>query len=155
MLDNITVRDIVGRRDDIWYVEADDTADVAALKIKNYKIRTLGVLKDGELVGVVGNNDFARKVVAQGRVPNEVKVSEIMTTDLKTVTLDTPFMECLSLMEKHHITHLVVLDDDGKYHGMISWHDLQKRLVKALKSKLDLLEEYVFGPGTVQDADRL
>ncbi len=154
MLENITVRDIVGKRDDIWYVEADDTADVAALKIKNYKIRTLGVLKDGKLVGVVGNNDFARKVVAQGRIPSEVKVSEIMTTDLKTVTLDTPFMECLSLMEKHHITHLVVLDDEGKYHGMISWHDLQKRLVKALKSKLDLLEEYVFGPGVVQDADR-
>jgi CBS-domain-containing membrane protein len=147
MLEKIRVRDIVGKRDEIWSINADDTADIAALKLKNYKIRTLGVLnKKGELVGVVGNNDLARKVVAQSLMPSEVKVSEIMSPVLYTVRLDTPFIECLELMEKFHVAHLVVLDENGKYHGMISWHDLQKRLVKELKSQLELLQEYAFGP---------
>lgn len=146
MLEKLTVRDIVGKRDDIWYVNADDTADVAALKLKNYRIRTLGVLKDGKLVGIVGNNDFARKVVAQSRMPSEVRVSDIMSTTIRGVSLDTPFLDCLELMEKHHIAHLVVFDDNGEYHGMISWHELQKRVVDELRNQLDLLQEYAFGP---------
>lgn len=151
MIDKMKVRDIVGVRDDIWSVDADDTSDVAALKINNHRIRTLGVLKDGELVGVVGNNDFARKVVAQSKIASEVKVSEIMTTDLRTVKLDTSFMECMSLLKEFHITHLIVLDDNGKYYGMITWYDLHSRLVNALKDRLDLLKEYAFGPD-VQEA---
>jgi len=145
MIDKLTVREIIGRRDDIWRIDADDTADVAALKLKNYKIRSLGVLKRGKLVGVVGNNDFAREVVARSKVPSKVKVSEIMTTNIRSVTLDTPFVECLELMEQHHIAHLVVFDDNGEYHGMITWHELQTRVVEELKNQLDLLQEYAFG----------
>lgn len=153
LLENTKVRDIVGVRDEIWSVDADDTADVAALNIMKHKIRTLGVLKEGELVGVVGNNDFARKVVAKGRVPGQVKVSDIMTTNLRTVDLDSLFMECLNMMEEHHITHLVVLDDDRKYYGMLTWYDLHRRLVKMLREQLDILHEYAFGPSVQEQAD--
>jgi Predicted transcriptional regulator, contains C-terminal CBS domains len=69
-----------------------------------------------------------------------------MTTNLRTVTLDSSIIECLNLMDYHHISHLIILDENGKYFGMLSWFDVQKRLVKELKIRLELLREYAFGP---------
>jgi len=146
MLEGLKVRDLIAKRENVYFVDADDTADVAALKLRNFKVRTIGVLKNGELAGVVGHSDFSTKVVAMSRKPSEVKISEIMSTNLFTVSFDTTFFECLKLMNKYHISHLIILDKDEKYSGMLSWNDLQKRLVEELKYQLKITQEYAFGP---------
>ena len=146
MLDELKVRDLIGIRDKVFFVDADDTSDVAALKLRNFKVRTIGVMKNGELVGVVGQSDFSTKIVALGKKPSDVKVSEIMSTTLHTVTLDTSFFDCLDLMNTHAMSHLLILDRDGEYFGMVAWSDLQSRLVDELKYQLKLAQEYAFGP---------
>ena len=146
MLEDLKVRDLIGKRESVYFVDADDTTDIAALKLKNFKVRTIGVLKNGKLAGVVGQSDFSTKVVAMSRKPSEVKVSEIMSTNLFTVSLDMSFFECLKLMDTHHISHLIILDEDEKYYGMLSWSDLQQRLIKELKYQLKITQEYAFGP---------
>jgi CBS-domain-containing membrane protein len=75
-----------------------------------------------------------------------VKVSKIMDTNMVTVQLDSSFLECLELMDTHHISHLIILDDNEKYFGMLSWKDLQQRLVEELKQQLVWTQEYAFGP---------
>ena len=145
-MENLRVRDLIGKRERVYSVDADDTADVAALKLRNLRVRTIGVTKNGGLVGVIGQSDLANKVVAMSRIPSEVKVSEIMSIDIFTVRLDSSFFECLELMDTHHISHLVILDDNEKYYGMLSWGDLQQRLVEELKHRLELTQEYAFGP---------
>lgn len=146
MLEDLKVRDLIGIRDRIFFVDAEDPADVAALKLRNFKVRTIGVMDDGHIIGVVGQSDFATKVVALGKKPSDVKVKEIMSTDLHTVTLDSSFMECLELMDTHNVSHLFILDEDGDYYGMLAWSDLQKRLVKELEYQLKVAQEYAFGP---------
>ena len=146
MLDELKVRDLIGIRDKVFFVDADDTSDVAALKLRNFKVRTIGVMKNGELVGVVGQSDFSTKIVALGKKPSDVKVSEIMSTTLRTVTLDTSFFDCLDLMNTHTMSHLLILDRDSEYYGMVAWTDLQSRLVDELKYQLKLAQEYAFGP---------
>ena len=145
-MENLRVRDLIGKREKVYSIDADDTADVAALKLRNLRVRTIGVTKNGGLVGVIGQSDLANKVVAMSRNPSDVKVSEIMDTNIFTVHLDSSFFECLELMDTHHIAHLVILDDNEKYYGMVSWKDLQQRLVKELKYRLELTQEYAFGP---------
>ncbi len=145
-MENLRVRDLIGKREKVYSVDADDTADVAALKLRNFRVRTIGAIKNGELVGVIGQSDLANKVVAMSRNPSEVKVSEIMDTNIVTVRLDTSFFECLELMDKHHISHLIILDDNRKYYGMVSWKDLQQRFIEELKHQLELTQEYAFGP---------
>jgi len=145
-MENLRVRDLIGKREKVYPVDADDTADVAALKLRNFRVRTIGAIKNGELVGVIGQSDLANKVVAMSRNPSEVKVSEIMDTNIVTVRLDTSFFECLELMDKHHISHLIILDDNRKYYGMVSWKDLQQRFIEELKHQLELTQEYAFGP---------
>ena len=143
---DLRVRDLIGNREKIYSVDADDTSDVAALKLRNLKVRTLGATKNGGLVGVIGQSDLANKVVAMSRNPSEVKVSEIMSTKIVTVQLDSSFFECLELMDTYHIAHLIILDDNGKYYGMLSWKDLERRLVEELKNQLEWTQEYAFGP---------
>jgi predicted transcriptional regulator len=146
MLKNLKVRDLIGKRDRVYSVDAEDTTDVAALKLKNFKVRTIGVRRKGEIVGVVGQSDFSNKVVAMGRNPCELKVEDIMTTDMCTVGLDSSFYECLELMGTNNISHLIILDEDGKYYGMLSLKDLNERLLKELKYQLEITQEYAFGP---------
>jgi predicted transcriptional regulator len=145
-MENLRVRDLIGKREKVYSVDADDTADVAALKLRNFRVRTIGAIKNGELVGVIGQSDLANKVVAMSRNPSEVKVSEIMSTNIVTVRLDTSFFECLELMDTHRISHLIILDDNRKYYGMVSWKDLQQRFIEELKHQLELTQEYAFGP---------
>ena len=146
MLEDLKVRDLIGIRDRVFFVNSDDTADVAALKLRNFKVRTIGVMDEDNIVGVVGHSDFATKVVALGKKPSEVKVSEIMSTSLHTVNLDTSFFECVDMMNTHNISHLFILDDEGDYYGMLAWSDLQRRLVKELQYQLKVAQEYAFGP---------
>ncbi|MGE5443518.1 MAG: CBS domain-containing protein [Ignavibacteriales bacterium] len=145
-MENLRVRDLIGKREKVYSVDADDTADVAALKLRNFRVRTIGVIENGGLVGVIGQSDLANKVVAMSRNPSEVKASEIMSMDIFTVRLDSSFFECLELMDTHHISHLIILDDNEKYYGMLSWKDLQQRLIEELKHQLELTQEYAFGP---------
>ena len=146
MLEDLKVRDLIGARDRVFFVDAKDTANVAALKLKNFKVRTTGVINEGKIVGVVGHSDFSDKVVALGKKPTEVKVAEIMSTSLHTVNLDTSILACMDLMNENTVSHLFILDDDGQYYGMVAWSDLQRRLVKELKYQLKMAQEYAFGP---------
>jgi len=146
MLEELKVRDLIGVRDKVFFVGANDTANIAALKLRNFKVRTTGVMNDGKVVGVVGHSDFSTKVVALGKKPTEVKVSEIMSTTLQTVSLDTSILACMDLMNDHGISHLFILDDDGQYYGMVAWSDLQRKLVSELKYQLKMAQEYAFGP---------
>lgn len=146
MLEELKVRDLIGERDRVFFVDAKDTANVAALKLRNFKVRTTGVMSDGKIVGVVGHTDFSTKVVALGKKPTEVKVAEIMSTTLHTVNLETSMLACMDLMNKHAISHLFILDEEDQYYGMVAWSDLQRRLVTELKYQLKMAQEYAFGP---------
>ncbi len=146
MLEELKVRDLIGEWDRVFFVDAKDTANVAALKLRNFKVRTTGVMSEGEIVGAVGHSDFSDKVVALGKKPTEVKVAEIMSTTLHTVKLDASLLACMDLMSVNTISHLFILDDDGQYYGMLAWSDLQRKLVSELKYQLKMAQEYAFGP---------
>ncbi|HEY7534811.1 MAG TPA: CBS domain-containing protein [Thermodesulfobacteriota bacterium] len=146
MIENLKVRDLIGKREKIYSVDADDITDIAALKLRNFRVRTIGVIKDGRLVGVVGQSDFSTKVVAMNKRPSDLTVSEIMSTNLVTVGIDSSFFECVRLLDTHHISHLVILDEKGSYYGMLSWWDLQQKLIDELRNQLEILQEYAFGP---------
>ena len=54
------------------------------------------------------------------------KVSEMMTSEIVTVTQDYDPKEAQSLLQQHRIEKLVVIDDDGNCAGMITVRDIQR-----------------------------
>jgi len=141
----MTVADLIASRQEVYTIPDDMTVHDAARYLREKRLRSVGVEnRQGRLAGVVSQSDIANKVAAENKCPAWMRVSEIMSTDLITVPPETGLHECLSLMEKRRIFHLLVVDGLGKYRGMISVRDLLKVIASDQQSRADLLEAFIF-----------
>ena len=95
-----------------------------ALKMMNeLNVGALLVQIDEYLVGILSERDYVRKVILDTHSAKNLKVSEVMTRDVVTVTRQDTVVHCVALMRKHHVRHLPVVEE-GKAIGMISLRDL-------------------------------
>lgn len=139
------VVDVIGRRRDIYSIAEDTTVHEAARYLRAQQVRSVGVLdRSGRLAGVVSQSDISDKVAAENQCPAWMRVSEIMSRDLLVVQPDFPLDECLRLMEKHGVFHLVVTEASGVFLGMISVADLLRVIASDEKARADMFEAFVF-----------
>jgi CBS domain-containing protein len=139
------VLDLIGSRTEVYSIPSDATVHDAARYVRERQVRAVGVLDaDGHLVGVVSQSDISDKVAAENKCPAWMRVTEIMSTGLVTVTPDRPLTECLRLMEQHGIYHLLVVDEGGGYRGMLSVTDLLTVIASDEKARADMLEAFLF-----------
>jgi CBS domain-containing protein len=141
----MTVRDLLGSRQDVYSVRDDATVHEVALYLRDRQVRAVGVLDlRGRVVGVVSQADVSDKVAAENKCPAWMKISEIMSRNPISVPLDTSLDECLRLMEKHGFFHLPVLDEKAGFRGMLSVQDLLRVIVRDHKERADLFEAMMF-----------
>jgi CBS domain-containing protein len=139
------VSDLVGSRKEIYSISDEKSVLEAALYLREKLVRSAGVVNgEGRLVGVVSQSDISDKVAAENKCPAWIKVSEIMSRTLITVTPDMGFDECLQLMEQHGIYHLLIVDESRGYRGMLSVSDFLRVMASDQKARADLLESYLF-----------
>ena len=81
--------------------------------------------QQGSLQGVVTAGDLTRLMEQSDRFL-DVPVRDVMTRVPKTTTADTHAQAAVSLMERHGIMALPVLDGGAKVIGMVHLHDLMK-----------------------------
>ena len=141
----MTVGDLIGSRSDVYSIRDDMTVHDAARYLRERQIRSVGVLDaEGRLAGVVSQSDISDKVAAENKCPAWMRVSEIMSTSLVTVTPDRTLPDCMRLMEQHGIYHLVAVDAEGGYRGMLSVSDLLRVVASDEKARADMLEAFLF-----------
>jgi len=139
------VRDLIGSRKDIYSIPEQMTVHEAARYLRDKQVRSAGVTHaGGRLVGVVSQSDISDKVAAENRCPAWMKVSEIMTRELITVAPEAALDECLRLMEKNGVYHLLVVGEGETFRGMLSVSDLLRVMVTDEKERADLLEAILF-----------
>lgn len=139
------VADVIISRKEVFSVQEDATVHDVARYLRDRRLRTVGVLDGGgKLVGVISQADISDRVAAENKCPAWMRVSEVMTKDLVTVSPERAIEECLVLMEKHRIFHLVVIDAEKKFLGMISVKDLLWVIASDHKERADLMESFVF-----------
>ena len=80
--------------------------------------------EDKTLLGVVSEREIVRKCVKNGRDPDLVAASDIMTTEIITVDLKTSADIAIKIMGESNIRHLPVVDKDNKLINFISHRDL-------------------------------
>jgi len=141
----MTVRDLLGSRQDVYSVRDDATIHEVALYLRDRQVRAVGVLDShGRVVGVVSHADISDKVAAENKCPAWMRISEIMTRNPVSVPLDTALDECVRLMEKHGMFHLMVHGDKSEFRGMLSVQDLLRVIVRDHKERADLFEAMMF-----------
>ena len=139
------VRDLIGARKDVFSIPEEMAVHDAARYLREKQVRSVGVTQAvGKLVGVVSQSDISDKVAAENKCPAWMKVSEIMTRELITVAPEATLEECLRLMEKNGVYHLLVLDESEGFRGMLSVSDLLRVMVTDEKERADLLEAILF-----------
>ena len=139
------VSDLIGSRKAVYSVSDEMSVHLAAQYLREKQVRSVGVIDAaGKLVGVLSQSDIADKVAAENKCPAWMKVSDIMTRELVTVRPEVALDECLLLMEKHSIFHLLVLDAQQQYLGMLSVTDMLKVIASDEKERADLLESFIF-----------
>lgn len=125
---------------EVWIVSPEETV-FEAIKIMNDKsVGALPVIENNQLVGIISERDYARKVILEDRSSKETLVNEIMTTQVFHVSPDQKVEECMTLMTEHHIRHLPVVAD-GRLSGMISIGDVVKFIISDQRFKIEQLEK--------------
>lgn len=126
----------------VWSVAPAATM-LDALKLMSDKdIGALVVLEGTQVVGIVSERDYARKVVLHGKTSRDTLVGEVMTPRVFFVRPDQGIDECMTLMTERHIRHLPVLEDD-RLVGVISIGDVVKAIISEQTFMIAQLEQYI------------
>jgi CBS domain-containing protein len=124
---------------------APDTTVLDAITIMADKtIGSLVIMDDDELLGIMTERDYARKVIIKGRSSRSTPVSEIMTTGVFTTSSAESVNECMTLMTEKRIRHLPVVED-GKVVGMVSIGDLVEAIISDQQEEIEQLGQYISG----------
>jgi predicted transcriptional regulator len=141
------VADLIGSRSEIYSILEDKSVLEAAQYLRAKEVRSAGVVNSsGDLVGVISQSDISDKIAAENKCPAWVKVAEIMSRSLLTVTPEMSFEESLKLMEQNSVYHLCILERSGVFRGMLSVSDLLRVMATDEKARADMLEAYLFPP---------
>lgn len=140
-----TIRQILGRKGHkIASIGPDETVFRALQMLAEHDIGSLLVIDGDQLVGILSERDYARRVILEGRSSLDTPVRDVMVTDLVTANPDELVEHCMSVMTDRHIRHLPVLED-SKLIGLVSIGDLVKSVIDDQKSTIDQLVDYVSG----------
>ncbi|MDQ3321207.1 MAG: CBS domain-containing protein [Acidobacteriota bacterium] len=105
----------------------DSTLQEVAHMMEMYDCGCIPVVEDhrnNKPVGTVTDRDIAIRTVATDQNPLDMKASDIMTTDIATITPETSIEECRNVMEDKQIRRILVVDKNGKCIGIVAQADV-------------------------------
>ena len=132
------------KQGEVLQIDGGATVFEAISKMVEANVGSLLVAEGGEIVGIVTERDYLRRVTLQGRTEEETAVRDIMTSPLYVATPDTPIEECMALMTDRRIRHVPVVDE-GTVVGVISIGDLVKFVSKQQAFEIKFLTDYITG----------
>jgi len=103
-------------------IDSAGSVQDAAILMEKSHVGSLVVEEYGDDVGIITERELSQKVLAKGGNPEEMTVSDIMTS-IQSMDRYMPIEEANIFMHKNKIRHLAVTDDD-KIVGVLSIKDL-------------------------------
>ncbi len=148
----IYVKDIMAKP--VKTIDYNKTIKDAATLMKKYGKGSLIVVKNKKPVGIITADDIIHKIVAKNIKPTSIKVKQVMSSPLITITPDSTCVDAAKKMRRNNIKRLPVVDG-GKLVGVVSLDDiavavpeftqyLEERL-ETTKEPLEIKEEVTSG----------
>jgi CBS domain-containing protein len=141
----VRVKQLLGQKGhEVWSVDVEEPVLEAIQMMADKHVGALPVTRNGDLVGVISERDYARKVILLGRSSAETPVWQIMSSPVVTVTPDDDVRQCMQVMTEKRIRHLPVVDS-GRMVGMISIGDLVRAVIEEQEQTIEHLERFISG----------
>jgi CBS domain-containing protein len=129
---------------DVLKIDASATVFDALKKIVELNVGSILVTEGDEVVGIMTERDYLRKIAIQGRTSYDTLVGEIMSSPLVYVTPETTIEESMAIMTDRRFRHLPVIENDDVV-GIISIGDLVKFQSQEQSFQIKYLTEYISG----------
>ncbi len=140
-----TVKKLLESKKKGFYTIAPDATAYEALQIMAGKdVGALLVVKEGSIVGIFTERDYARKVILKGKSSRETPVRDLMTTEVYCVTPEHSIDYCMALMNDKHVRHLPV-SENGRLIGVVSIRDVVNTIIFERELTIQDLETYITG----------
>lgn len=104
-------------------VNANTTVQDIAKIMAEKNIGCVVVEENGRPIGIITETDIVRKVVGVDVSPKNTPANKIMNSPVLSIDSDASILAANDLMDKHHIRHLVVTEEDVQV-GVLSVRDL-------------------------------
>jgi CBS domain-containing protein len=138
-----TVSSLLTRKARTSVTVSPDTSVVDALKLMEEKnIGSVIVMKEDQYLGIVTERDYSRKIALKGKNSATTKVSEIMSSDLPSVSPADSIEHCMELMTTKNIRYMPVFENN-KLAGIVSMSDVVKETILAQKETINQLQSYI------------
>ena len=128
----------------VWSIAPNSMVFDAIQLMADKSVGALPVVEKGELVGIISERDYTRKVILKGKSSKDTPVRDIMTQELVTVHPGDSVGECMHVMTEKRVRHLPVMEG-AKMVGLLSIGDLVRRIISAQTATIDNLEKYITG----------
>jgi CBS domain-containing protein len=145
MIPTGTINEILSHKGSlVWTVSPDATVFEAIQIMADKNVGALLVTERNQLLGILSERDYTRKVALRGKSSKELHVRDIVSNQVTTVTPGHSIEDCLRLMTENRIRHLPVLEK-GEIRGVVSIGDLVNWIISAQTTTIQQLETYITG----------
>ena len=128
----------------VYSVAPTVTVAEAVAEMNLHRVGSVLVIDGGRLVGIFTERDVLRRVVGPGLDPHDVKVENVMTTNVLTIKPEATIDETMALFTEKRLRHLPVFEN-GKLVGTISSGDVTRWISDHHRAEAEQLKNYIAG----------
>ncbi len=142
----VNVRQLLARKGHNVHTIRPDASVLEALQLMaQYDVGALVVLGEaGDVVGLLSERDYARKVILRGKQSSETRVDEIMDEKPACIRSAQSIDDCMLLMTERRTRHLPVVEN-GQIAGVISIGDVVKEMLADREATIEEMAQYIQG----------
>jgi CBS domain-containing protein len=129
---------------DYYYIAPEEPVLRAMEIMATREVGALLVMERGEMIGVISERDYARKVILKNRSSRDTPVRDIMSSPVFSVAPEDTVHHCMAIMTARRIRHLPAVRD-GKVMGVLSIGDLVKAVLQEQSEEIQQLQRYIVG----------
>ncbi len=140
-----TIKQLLDKKGyDVLSMDPNNSVYDAIKSMADHHIGALVVLDNENLIGIITERDYSRKVILKGKSSKETPIKDIMTSNVLCTKAEQTIEECMAVMTEKRVRHLPVIDNN-KVIGIISIGDLVKSIIAEQKFLIEQLEHYING----------
>jgi len=128
----------------VYSISPEATVFEAIQLMADKNVGALLVISEEQLVGLISERDYTRKVALKGKSSRETKVKEIISRPVVSATPGHSVEECMRMMTNNRVRHLPVLEGD-KLVGIVSIGDVVNWTISAQDAAIEQLKSYITG----------